>query len=70
MPEERGERLALSMGRREFEDLTSAWASYLQASRSIEPVDPIFAMQRTGSVLRALEHLLDTLESGPKTQSQ
>ena len=67
MPGESGERLTLSVGRREFEELGSAWASYLQATKSLEAVDPVLAMQRTGVVIRALEQLMNTLESGTRT---
>lgn len=66
MPGESGGRLTLSVGRREFEELAAAWASYLQATKSLEAVDPVLAMQRTGAVLRALEQLMKTLEPGTK----
>jgi hypothetical protein len=66
MPGESGGRLTLSVGRREFEELAGAWASYLQATKSLEAVDPVLAMQRTGAVLRALEQLMNTLESGSR----
>ncbi|WP_458112815.1 hypothetical protein M1D88_01215 [Arthrobacter sp. R1-13] len=62
MPDESGGRLTLFVGRREFEELAGAWASYLQATKSLEAVDPVLAMQRTGAVLRALEQLMSTLE--------
>ncbi|MGX9899002.1 hypothetical protein ACW0JT_02365 [Arthrobacter sp. SA17] len=64
MPGESGGRLTLTVGRREFEELAAAWASYRQATKSLEAVDPVLAMQRTGSVLRALEQLMKTLEPG------
>ncbi|WP_247041163.1 hypothetical protein [Arthrobacter rhizosphaerae] len=66
MPGESGERLTLSVGRREFEELAGAWAAYLQATKSLEAVDPVLAMQRTGGVLRAVEQLMNTLESGTR----
>ena len=66
MPGESGGWLTLSVGRREFEELAAAWASYLQATKSLEAVDPVLAMQRTGAVLRALEQLMKTLEPGTK----
>ncbi|WP_309106049.1 hypothetical protein [Arthrobacter sp.] len=66
MPGESGGRLTLSVGRREFEELAGAWASYLQATESLEAVDPVLAMQRTGAVLRALEQLMSTLEPGTR----
>lgn len=62
MPAEPGARLTMTVGRREFEELTSAWASYLQATKPVERVDPVVAMQRTGTLLRSLEDLLATLE--------
>jgi hypothetical protein len=64
MPGESGGRLTLSVGRREFEHLTGAWASYLQATKTLEAVDPVLAMQRTGTLMRSLEHLLATLDPG------
>jgi hypothetical protein len=64
MPGESGGRLTLSVGGREFEELAGAWASYLQATKSLEAVDPVVAMQRTGAVLRALDQLMKTLDRG------
>lgn len=64
MPGESGGRLTLSVGGREFEELAGAWASYLQATKSLEAVDPVVAMQRTGAVLHALDQLMKTLEHG------
>lgn len=64
MPGESGGRLTLSVGGREFEELAGAWASYFQATKSLEAVDPVVAMQKTGAVLRALDQLMKTLEHG------
>jgi hypothetical protein len=64
MPGESGGRLTLSVGGREFEELAGAWASYLQTTKSLEAVDPVVAMQKTGAVLRALDQLMKTLEHG------
>ena len=64
MPDDSVGRLTFSVGRRDFEELTGAWASYLQATRSRDSVDPVLAMQRTGDVLRKLEQLMNTLEPG------
>lgn len=73
MPGESGARLTMTVGRREFEELSGAWASYLEATKTREGVDPVVAMQRTGTVLRSLEHLLATLEQPeyqlPRTES-
>lgn len=57
-------RLTVSVGQHEFQDLTAAWASYVEATRATgSPVDPILAMQRTGSVLRSLDRVMATLTS-------
>lgn len=64
MPGESGGRLTLAVGGREFEELAGAWASYLQATKKLEAVDPVVAMQRTGAVLRALDQLMKTLDHG------
>ena len=63
MPAESGGRLTLSVGRREFENLTGAWAAYLEVTQTPKPVDPVLAMRRTGSVLRSLEQLAGTVVS-------
>jgi hypothetical protein len=63
MPGESGGRLTLSVGRREFENLTGAWAAYLEVTHTPKPVDPVLAMRRTGSVLRSLEQLAGTVVS-------
>ena len=63
MPGESGGRLTLSVGRREFENLTGAWAAYLEVTQTPKPVDPVLAMRRTGSVLRSLEQLAGTVVS-------
>ena len=63
MPGESAGRLTLSVGRREFECLTGAWAAYLEVTQTPNPVDPVLAMRRTGSVLRSLEQLAGTVAS-------
>lgn len=63
MPGESEGRLTVSVGRREFENLTGAWAAYLEATQTPKPVDPVLAMRRTGSVLRSLEQLAGTVVS-------
>jgi hypothetical protein len=68
MPGESGGRLTVSVGRREFENLTGAWAAYLEATQTRKPVDPVLAMQRTGSVLRSLEALAATVATGQELQ--
>ena len=65
MPGESGGRLTVTVGRRELEDLNDAWAAYLKATRNVEAVDPVVAMQRTGSVLRTLDRLVSSMASGP-----
>ncbi|MGX9898996.1 hypothetical protein ACW0JT_02330 [Arthrobacter sp. SA17] len=64
MPGESGGRLTVSVGRREFEDLTGAWAAYLEVTQTPKPVDPVLAMQRAGSVLRSLDTLAATVVAG------
>jgi hypothetical protein len=59
-----GRRITLSVVGNEFQDLTATGASYLQATKTLEAVDPILALQRTGAVLRALEQLVATLAPG------
>jgi hypothetical protein len=66
MPGESGGRLTVSVGRREFENLTGAWAAYLEVTQTPKPVDPILAMRRTGTVLRSLEQLAATVVSEQK----
>lgn len=67
MPGLSGRRLTVSVGQKEFEDLTGAWASYLAATRAAKgPVDPVLAMQRTGSVLRSLDSVMATLTAEPE----
>lgn len=62
MPGESNARLTLSVGKREFEDLAGAWTAYLEATQSKPgPVDPVLAMQRTGTILRALKAVFATL---------
>jgi hypothetical protein len=63
MPGQSDVRLNVSVGKREFEDLTGAWAAYLEVTQSKDrPIDPVLAMQRTGSVLRSVEAVLATLD--------
>lgn len=66
MPEASGGRLTVSVGRREFENLTGAWAAYLEVTQTPKPVDPVLAMRRTGTVLRSLEQLAVTVVSEQK----
>jgi hypothetical protein len=67
MPGESGERLSVSVGKREFENLTGAWVAYLEVRQSKNgPIDPILAMQRTGTVLRSLEAIIATLGIEPE----
>lgn len=66
MPGESGGRLTVSVGRREFENLTGAWTAYLEVTQTSKPVDPILAMRRTGTVLRSLEQLAATVVSEQK----
>ena len=66
MPEVPGERLCVSVGRREFEELAGAWAAYVEvANTSAGSVDPVLAMQRTGSIVRSLERLIPTMIFNP-----
>lgn len=66
MPEAAGERLTVSVGRLEFEDLSGAWAAYREATdRANGIVDPVLAMQRTGDVLRSVDRFLGTLNPKP-----
>jgi hypothetical protein len=65
MPGESEGRLTVSVGRRELEDLTGAWEAYVDATQ-VKPVDPVLAMQRTGSVLRSLERVMANLN--PKSR--
>lgn len=63
MPESSGGRLTVSVGKREFENLTGAWAAYTEATQTHNgPVDPVLAMQRTGTILRSLEAIMATLD--------
>lgn len=59
-----GGRRTISVGRREFEDLTEAWAAYLPVTQTPKPVDPVLAMQQAGSVLRSLDTLAGTVVAG------
>lgn len=62
MPGKTGERLTISVGKREFENLSKAWAAYTEATESrTAPIDPVIAMQRTGTVLRSLKAVITTL---------
>lgn len=64
MPGESERVLTVSVSRQEFEDLTGAWAAYLEATQSRNgPIDPVLAMQRTGSVLRSLERVMAHMTS-------
>jgi hypothetical protein len=64
MPAESDVRLTLSVGRREFEALTAAWAAYTEVTQPEKgSVDPVLAMQRTGFVLRSLNAVMETLEA-------
>lgn len=65
MPGESEGRLTVSVGRRELEELTGAWEAYVDATK-VKPVDPVLAMQRTGSVLRSLERVMANLN--PKSR--
>ena len=65
MSAEAGERLTISVGRREFDELTGAWAAYREVTQGIEAVDPVLAMQKTGSVLRSLDRLVASLTPEP-----
>jgi hypothetical protein len=51
------------VGQQEFENLTGAWAAYLEVTQTLKPVDPVLALQRTGAVLRSLERLAATVVS-------
>lgn len=67
MLEDSSGRLALSVGRREFEDLASTWEAYLEVAQpEIGSVDPVHAMRRAGCVLRSLERVLATLSPEPE----
>ena len=64
MPEIPVGRLTLRVGRREFEDLTGAWAAYREVTERANGVlDPVLAMRRTGDVLRSVDHFLATVDS-------
>jgi hypothetical protein len=63
MPGESDARLTVSVAKREFENLTAAWVAYLAATQSSTvPVDPVLAMQRTGTILRSLKAVITTLD--------
>lgn len=67
MPEDSSGRLTVSVGRGEFEDLTSAWLAYHEVAHAeIGSVDPVLAIRRAGSVLRSLERVLATFSTGPE----
>lgn len=62
MPGETGERLTISVDKREFENLSEAWTAYIEATESrTARIDPVLAMQRTGTVLRSLKAVIATL---------
>ncbi len=64
MSEAPGGRLTITVGKREFEDMTDAWAAYRDVTEpAVGGVDPILALQRTGDVLRSVEHFLATVDS-------
>lgn len=63
IPEASGERLTVSIGRREFENLYGAWAAYTDATQARSgTIDPVVAMQRTGTILRSLTAIIATLD--------
>lgn len=63
MPESSGERLTVSVGRREFENLYGAWAAYTDATQARNgTVDPVLALQRTGTILQSLKAIIATLD--------
>jgi hypothetical protein len=64
---ESGARLTISVGKREFENLTDAWTAYTDATQSKTAViDPVLALQRTGDILRSLAAVLATLGVEPE----
>lgn len=65
MPEGPDQRLTVSVGRREFEELNREWADYVAAtSERSSQVDPILSLRRTGEVLRSLDRLLASIDRG------
>jgi hypothetical protein len=71
MPGESEERLTVSVGKREFEDLTGALVAYTEATQANNrPVDPVLAMQRTGTVLQCLQEVFSTLGVEPKKSGE
>jgi hypothetical protein len=67
MPEDTSQRMALSVGRREFEELTGSWGSYLEVAQpKTGSTDPVLAMRHVGFVLRALEQVLATAVKEPE----
>jgi hypothetical protein len=63
VPEGLDQRLTVSVGRREFEELNRDWAGYVAATRaSSSQVDPVVSLRRTGEVLRSLDRLLASID--------